>query len=520
MPSWRLRVYVWMVSAAGAGLLAGSLRATTVHRLLGRQPAAFLALAALLIVAELRPIPWSRSGDRSDLTASWTFAFAILLLAPLGGALLATAVATLIGDLSQRKPASRCFFNLGQVLLSLGGSAAVLHLTGEANRLAGGGGPTAAWMLAVTVAAATVFFLNGVLCGFVLALFEDAGVITTVRSTLAVNVGHDGMLLALAPIFVVVSQRSVVLLPMLIGTVGAVYYSARLALMRQHDATHDQLTGLANRRLLFSAAKEILAVAASRGRVAALVLLDLDGFKEVNDRLGHYVGDALLQEVAGRLQAYAEPGDIVARLGGDEFAILLPGVRDEFDAFERARRIHDGLSEQHVVQKFPIAIGGSFGVAMFPVHGDDLETLLAQADIAMYEAKRGGHGVHQLVSDTTAQPTGGRSMLLSELEEAMVNEELVLHFQLKADVQSGEIVGAEALVRWQHPRLGLVQPNDFISLAEQTELMPLLTEYVLRRAVKECAAWWAAGRGVPGRGGVAAYHRRSSRVHPGMARTR
>src|SRR4051812_7474187 len=178
--SRRLRIYVWTVTALGAALLIVSLRSIPFKHLMGRQPAAFVAMTAFLVLAELRPIPWSRSGDSGDLTASWTFAFAILLLAPLGGALAATAFATLLGDLSQRKSVDRCAFNLGQVLLSLGGSAAILQLTGEANRLANGGKPSVTWMAAVLIAGATVFLLNGALCGVVLAIFEDAGVVTTV----------------------------------------------------------------------------------------------------------------------------------------------------------------------------------------------------------------------------------------------------------------------------------------------------------------------------------------------------
>src|SRR5438270_4250279 len=137
----RLSLYVWTVSALGTGLLVWAMAESRFAHLAGRQPAAFFVLSGFLLLAELRPIPWSRSVDRGDLTASWTFAFAILLLAPLGGALLATAVATFVGDVARRKPIDRCTFNLGQVLLSLGGSAAVLHFAGEANRLSSGGKP-------------------------------------------------------------------------------------------------------------------------------------------------------------------------------------------------------------------------------------------------------------------------------------------------------------------------------------------------------------------------------------------
>src|SRR3954471_22824494 len=467
---------------------------------MGPDRAAFLALGSFLIVAELRPIPWFRNGERGDLTASWTFAFAILLVAPLGGALAVTALATIVGELSQRKRIDRCAFNLGQVMLSLGASAAILHAAGLTGVLANGGRLSILWMVAVVLAATSVFFVNGVLCGVVLALYEDAGLVATVRSTLTINAGHDGLLLALAPIFVVVSQRSLLLLPLLIGTVWAVYFSARLAVVRQHDATHDQLTGLANRRLLATAADQVLAAAETRHRTLALVVVDLDGFKEVNDRLGHHVGDALLKEVAAHMQAMTAPGDVVARLGGDEFALLLTGVQDSNDALERTRKIREAISQPQTVHGFPLAIGGSFGIAMYPEHGTDLESLMAKADEAMYEAKRGGHGVQLPASANPATGGGGgggggggRLSLLAELEDALDQEALVLHFQPKADVRSGAIVGAEALLRWQHPRLGLVQPGDFIALAEQTELMVPITEYVLRRALEECAAWRASG---------------------------
>jgi diguanylate cyclase (GGDEF)-like protein len=256
-------------------------------------------------------------------------------------------------------------------------------------------------------------------------------------------------------------------------------------------ALTDELTGLGNRALM---AQE-LSTALDRRRdddEVALVLIDLDRFKEINDTLGHHYGDRLLQLVGPRLVPGLRPEDVVARLGGDEFAVLLPGVTGPEQAQEVALRLHGSLLDTFDVDGVALSVEASMGIAVSGFHGADATVLLQRADMAMYSAKRRIGGVRLFdASMDTHSPE--RLQLLGELRLALQRRELVLHFQPKVSLPSGRCVGFEALVRWQHPTRGMVPPDQFISLAEGTGLIEPLTRYVLGLALEQCAAWRAAG---------------------------
>ena len=282
------------------------------------------------------------------------------------------------------------------------------------------------------------------------------------------------------------------LLVVLVG-VGALL--RRRMLTREREARTDPLTGLGNRALLTQAGRALFDDRAARrgtpGR-AALLLLDLDGFKTVNDTLGHGVGDRLLVEVATTLRQAVRPDDVVTRLGGDEFAVLLHDLPDAEAALRVARGVSDVLHRPFVVDLVALEVGASVGVAVTPEHGQDLETLLRRADVAMYQAKRDGGGVR--LYDEATDPHDERQLgLLSQLRTAIENDQLRLHFQPKATLREGRVVGFEALVRWQHPELGLLAPGAFVPLAERTALMRPLTAWVLREAIGQCARWRAGG---------------------------
>ena len=461
--------------------------------LLGDRPTVFLLFAALLVGSELRPISWLRRQEGGEVTASWAFGFALLLLAPAASAITAMAAASLVGDLVNRKPLVRGAFNASQVALSLAAGSAVLHLHPSHGRLIASDGVTLSWLFTVVMAAVATFLLNGLLTSLVLGLYQGLPLLPVVRTGIAHNLSTDGILLALGPIFVVVSQRSLVLLPLLLLIAWAVYRSTYLAIARQHEASHDLLTDLPNRRMFLEAVEASVTDAARHERSAAVVICDLNGFKEVNDRLGHGVGDLVLLEVATRLAAAKRTTDIVARLGGDEFAVLLSHVEGVDSARRVADRFADALLAPCVVNGFPLAVSGSFGVAVLPDHGATVHDLLDHADVAMYTAKRAGAPVHVYSAERDRFSTS-RLSLLGELPNAIRDHELVLHYQPKIDLQTSAVVGVEALVRWQHPRLGLIGPDQFMPMAEQTELMGPFTEYVLREALRQSAAWTASGR--------------------------
>ena len=250
---------------------------------------------------------------------------------------------------------------------------------------------------------------------------------------------------------------------------------------RQMD--YDDLTGLPNRTLFRRR------LDASRGH-AAVLLLDVDHFKEVNDALGHELGDELLQAIGERLDALCEE-EMAARLGGDEFAILLPHA-SEPDATAFAARIHEALEQPFELGGFSLEVKASVGVAVFGEHGEDADALLQHADVAMYVAKgaHAGTAVYSAEQDTN---DAERLALAGELRRALEREELVVHYQPKADLETGRIVGVEALVRWIHPERGFIPPDAFIGIAERTGLIKPLSRYVLRSAIDQCAAWAAAG---------------------------
>jgi diguanylate cyclase (GGDEF)-like protein len=222
------------------------------------------------------------------------------------------------------------------------------------------------------------------------------------------------------------------------------------------------------------------------------MLMDLDQFKEVNDALGHDHGDRLLVETARRLQRVLREADTVARLGGDEFAVLLTRDADPDAALATAGRIRRSLEQPFQISGITLQTNGSIGVAVFPDHADDAETLAQRADVAMYAAKRSGGGV-ALYSPDHDQSSVRRLAILGELRAAIRSGQLVLHYQPKLDLRTGELAGCEALVRWQHPEFGLIPPGEFIELAEVSGVIQPLTRWVLETAVDQVAAWRAAG---------------------------
>ena len=264
----------------------------------------------------------------------------------------------------------------------------------------------------------------------------------------------------------------------------------------RHQALHDDLTGIANRRQLVAALGRAVERAGSGEGRFALLMFDLDRFKEVNDALGHAHGDLLLREVATRLQTTVRAEDLLARLGGDEFALLLDEVDRASAAIEIADRVSATLAEEFVLGDVPLVVEASIGIALFPDHAEDGEGLLQAADMAMYAAKRSGTSVEVFRPERDRRESGSVARL-AELRRAIADDELVLHYQPKVDLQTGEVTGVEALVRWQHPREGLLAPMEFLPLAERTALVGPLTAWVLEAALAQCAQWRAMGIDVP-----------------------
>src|SRR5262249_17284311 len=224
----------------------------------------------------------------------------------------------------------------------------------------------------------------------------------------------------------------------------------------------------------------------------ALLLIDLDHFKELNDTLGHQAGDRLLREIRPRLLRAVPDAALVARVGGDEFAVLLRPGSTADDAAEVAARLRRSIEEPFRFQGMTLLVRASVGIAVFPGHGRDVETLMQRADIAMYSAKAAGAS-HEVYNASKDSHSRARLALIRELPEAIEDGQIIVYYQPKFDLTTGALTGTEALVRWQHPQFGLLGPGAFVALAEQTGLMRPLTLRVLGDALKQCAAWGNAG---------------------------
>jgi diguanylate cyclase (GGDEF)-like protein len=287
------------------------------------------------------------------------------------------------------------------------------------------------------------------------------------------------------------TAEDLTLLQTLTGHLAVALRSTRLG----HDATHDSLTGLPNRRALYADGQARLAKAPRRRR--ALLLLDLDKFKEVNDSLGHYAGDQLLVEVGARLRGQMRSGDLLTRLGGDEFAVLLDDA-DYDDAARVAENLRATLAKPFTPLDGSFSVGSqtlhtsaSIGIALFPDDGPDLITLLHKADVAMYLAKTSGEGHHAYSGSDEDGAT--RLQTVEELRTAMTTDQLVLHYQPKIDLSTGAAHSVEALVRWNHPTRGLLYPASFLALVEESGLMQAMTRLVLEMALDQAADWQRQG---------------------------
>jgi diguanylate cyclase (GGDEF)-like protein/PAS domain S-box-containing protein len=260
-------------------------------------------------------------------------------------------------------------------------------------------------------------------------------------------------------------------------------------------STHDGLTGLPNRALLQERLTAEIARSRDEGRPLGLLILSLDRFREINNTLGHQNGDLVIQQVARRLGDVLGEAERVARLRGDEFGILLPGA-DARLAQQIAAKVLAALERPFIVERLPIEVVGSVGVSLFPDHGDDAETLLRRADLAVLAAKR-ETGSCVVYAPECDPYDPGRLVLLGELRQALEANDLLLHYQPKVDIRAHAVVGAEALLRWRHPRRGMVPPDEFIPLAEKSGLIKPLTRWVLKQAVHECRNWTRGGHRLP-----------------------
>ncbi|MBI5938021.1 MAG: EAL domain-containing protein [Betaproteobacteria bacterium] len=286
------------------------------------------------------------------------------------------------------------------------------------------------------------------------------------------------MILAAGGAFVLIVMRKSA------STVGEI---KRIAALERHRAMHDDLTDLPNRVSIRDHIRKAVQQAGMAEQQVAVLVMDVDRFKEINDTLGHHIGDVVLKQMAERLRATLGEKDVIARQGGDEFVVVLSGM-GQGAAVSLCQRILPRMEPAFHVDGHNLVVGLSIGIAVYPEHGSDAETLLQRADVAMYVAKRsnGGYAVYDPKQDTY---TLSRLTMGAQMRDAIKNGEMVLHYQPKIDIPTGQVISVEALVRWNRPGHGLVSPEEFIPLAEETGLIRPLTTHVLNAALCQAEDW-------------------------------
>ncbi|MEV6836510.1 bifunctional diguanylate cyclase/phosphodiesterase [Streptomyces sp. NPDC051133] len=486
-----------VVAAAGFVLGAGFYRAFTGHHALFPCGTVGWALALLtgVIVGHLvmlgRARWWGGTGSGAALT------LAVLLLygwVPAG--MVSLTVVVLVGIARRHRWRQGVLHGAVDIL----GIAAGALLLGAFGRVPSVEEPwrPGSWSIAtapevVLVAVAYLAVSRGLL--WYLHAPRGGGVPTVARTALVRQGLVAVALLGIAPLVCVVADAQPVLLPLFAIPLIALDSTLWMARARAEEQLRDPLTGLPNRQWLLERIWTALDDAERIGARSALMLIDLDRFRSVNDTLGHLAGDRLLLQIADRLRLALPRGAEAARLGGDEFAVLLPVADSTTSATRIARGLVSALGSPLDLDGLTLVLEASAGVAVFPDHALDAEGLLRRADVAMYQAKRDRTGVEVYESKRDSN-TPDRLGLLGDLRRALDAQEVQLHYQPKVRFD-GQVAGLEALVRWVHPERGKVPPDEFIAIAESSGLMPHLTEYVLETALGQVARWRAQGLRVP-----------------------
>ena len=479
-----VRTYIAIVTIAGCATLV-AFAILDIGELPIDEPA-FWILAMLVVFGEMFPLLVPFHDEHEEVTTSTTFVFALLLMFGIASAVFAQVAASLIADRHRGVPWWKATFNLSQYTLAWLAAGLVLTVVAGDFTIADPSTFGAEQFFGIALAGLTFFVVNTELVGIALAMVTGVPILRHFRAELGFYISTAAVLLSLGLIVAIVADWRVEVIPLILAPLWIAYRSAKVSLEKEYQSRHDALTGLPNR--LYFTDRVQHKISSAPEEPFAVMVLDLDRFKEVNDTLGHQIGDDLLRLVGTRLTETIGPDGLVARLGGDEFAVIAPGDT----AAAVAQQLQRAFDLPFLVEGLHFDIDASIGSACYPDHGVSVDDLLKAADVAMYVAKeqRRGFAIYEAALDRN---DARRLQLLGELRSAIERGEVIVYFQPEIATGNRVIVGAEALVRWEHPKLGLLSAAEFVPLAESTSLIGNLTDHVLRASLTECAAWRTAG---------------------------
>jgi diguanylate cyclase (GGDEF)-like protein len=490
VPQPRHRPFVAAVSVAGLALLV-LVAVTGLGDLLDRADTLLALLALAILVAELFPV--KLPDDGGEVSFSTTFAFALLLTDGIAAVVLVHALTLALADAVRRRPLERLVFNVAQYAICWAAAGGLLAAaTGDLPDREGLQYLELQWVPALVVSAALFLALNTALASTPPALARGITPLESMRGDLGLNAWWTVVLTALVPVILVAADYDLWLVPLLGIPLVAIQLGSRQAVINDYQARHDRLTGLPNREHLTRAVEVAIERCSRRGEQVGVLLVGLNRFKELNDTLGHRRGDLMLVEVGHRLARLARPHAEVARLGGDEFAIVLAPVAGTRGCEEVARDVIAALREPVTIRGVALDIGASIGIACHPDHGESVDALLRQADVALDKA-RAAHRPWVVFEPGFDERGQEQLALVADLRRAIDRDELVLLFQPQVELATGRLRGVEALVRWHHPERGVLSPEDFIEPAEHTGLIRPLTLWVIRNALAEALRWRAGG---------------------------
>ncbi len=478
-----VRLYCAAIFLAGCASVLALRGMMDLHYIV-EQPITFASLTAGVLLGEMLPVKIPRRGNDEMLTLSTAFSMALLLAGGLGPALIAQGIGSVIQDVASGKVGWRSRFNLGQYTLALIAAMLAMRVVSSISGVPAAHPLDSSQLPALLIGSAVFFLVNTAVVNLAIAIYQEVSVIHYFRKNFGFVVVAGGAMLCLAPIVVAAISFSVLLVPLFLAPVVAIHHAVWQGARNEHAARHDPLTGLPNRTAFRETVEDTLK---SDAKPSCLLLVDLDRFKEVNDTLGHRYGDLLLQQVAERFREQLGPGDQIARLGGDEFAIFSHG-RDRDSSLALAQSIATALRSAFELEHIEVDAQASVGIALYPEDATDVETLVQKADVAMYRAK-GGHVDFALYDERHDHNSPARLALTAALRTAVETEGLIVWYQPVLDLNTGDVLSVEALVRWQHPELGLLTPASFLEIAELTNLIKPLTQRVLDTSLAQVAKW-------------------------------